>query len=123
MAKKQTFLDEPLPENGKRHLRVIITNSNEQNEFLSVPIDTLRSRAQDTSCVIEAGEHSFIKNRSFVNYRYARVLSFAQVFNGFQKGLLIRKEDISEELLERIQDGARTTKHLANELKSWFELF
>lgn len=69
MAKKQTFLDEPLPENVKRHLRVVITESNEQGEFLTVPIDTLRNRTQDNSCIIEQGEHSFIKVCSFVNYK------------------------------------------------------
>ncbi len=61
MAKRQAFLDEPLPDNGKRHLRIVITESNEQGEFLTVPVDTLRNRTQDTSCVIDGGEHQFIK--------------------------------------------------------------
>ena len=123
MPKKQSFLDEPLIDNGKRHLRIVITDSNEQNEFLTVAVDTLRSSIQDTSCIIEPGEHSFIKARSFVNYHYAKVLNYAQIFNGLQKGVLVRKEDISEELLKRIQDGARKTNRFNNNLKIWFELF
>ena len=123
MPKKQTFLDEPLESNEKRHLRIVITDSNEQNEFLTVVVDTLRNNSQDKSCIIEPGEHSFIKVRSFVNYHYARVLNFTQVFNGLQKGVLVRKEDVSEELLKKIQDGARKSNRLNNNLKIWFHLF
>ncbi len=123
MPKKQTFLDEPLADNGKRHLRIVITDSNEQNEFLTVAVDTLHSSFQDDSCIIEKDEHPFIKTRSFVNYHYARVLNFTQVFNGLQKGVLVRKEDVSEELLRRIQDGAKKSNRLNKKLKIWFELF
>lgn len=123
MSKKQSFLDEPLPENGKRHLRIVITEANERNEFLTIPVDTLRNRTQDTSCVIEPGEHDFIKVRSFANYYYAKVLNFAQVFNGIKKGLLVRKEDVSDELLKKIQEGAKNTLHLNSELKAWFDFF
>ena len=123
MPRKQSFLDEPLLNSGKRHLRIVITDSNEQNEFLTVVIDTLRSKSQDISCIIEPGEHSFIKVRSFVNYHYAKVLNFTHVFNGLHKGVLVRKEDISDELLKRIQDGAKKTNRLNNNLKIWFDLF
>lgn len=71
----------------------------------------------------EPWEHDFIKVRSFANYYYAKVLNFTQVFNGIQKGLLIRKEDISDELLKKIQEGAKSTVHLNSELKAWFEFF
>ena len=93
MSKKQSFLDEPLPENGKRHLRIVITEANERNEFLTIPVDTLRNRTQDTSCVIEPWEHDFIKVRSFANYYYAKVLNFTQVFNGIQRACLLGKNN------------------------------
>ena len=93
------------------------TDSNEQNAFLTVAVDTLQSNLQDNSCIIEYGEHYFIKVRSFVNYHYARVLNFLHVFNGLQKGVLIRKENVSEELLKRIQDGAKKSNRLNNKLK------
>ena len=123
MIRRQTFLDEPPQTCGKRHLRIVITELSQDNELLTVPLDTFHGSFQDTSCIINQGEHPFVKTRSFINYRYAKVLSFTQVFNGLQKGLFIRKEDVSEELLKRIQDRAKRTKHLAQELKCWFALF
>ena len=122
MPKKQSFLDEPTGQN-KRHLNIVITEANSENEYLVVPVDTLRFDFQDRSCILHAGDHSFIKHDSFVNYKYARVISYVQLFNGLNKGLFIRKEDISEEVLIRIQNGARKTKNLKTELKVWFDLF
>ena len=122
MAKKQTFLDSPT-EKDIRHLNIVITDANSEREYLVVPVDSLKYRYQDRSCVLHPGDHPFIKHESFVNYKYAQVISFVQLFNGLQKGLFIKKEDISEEVLRRIQAGARKTLHLRTEFKAWFDLF
>ena len=122
MPKKQTFLDEPTDTNV-RHLNIVITDANSENEYLAVPVDTLKYDFQDRSCVLYPGDHAFIHHESFVNYKYARVISFQQLFNGINKGLFIRKEDISEDVLIRIQEGARKTRNLKTELKVWFDLF
>ena len=122
MPKKQSFLDEPSGQN-KRHLCIVITDANSENEYLVVPVDTLKFDFQDKSCVLHVGDHSFIKQESFVNYRFAKVISFTQLYNGLQHGFFIRKEDVSDEVLARIQKGARETKNLKTEIKDWFELF
>lgn len=123
MPKRQAFLDEPVTDRKIRHLRIVITDKNDSNEYLTVPVDTLKFHFQDSSCIIAPHEHPFIKEQSFVNYRYAKVLSFAEIFNGIRHGVFITKEDVSAELLIRIQNGARATKHLRNEMKVWLPLF
>lgn len=45
------------------------------------------------------------------------------MFNGIKKGLFIPKEKVSEQLLQRIQNGAKLTKFLDNAYKIWFDLF
>lgn len=122
MPKRQTFLDEPTGQD-KRHLNIVITDANSENEYLVVPVDSLKFDFQDRSCVLHPGDHSFIQHESFVNYKYARVISYIQLFNGLNKGLFIRKEDIAEDVLLRIQEGAKKTKNLKTEFKVWFELF
>jgi len=122
MPKKQTFLDQPTEEKI-RHLRIVITDASSDGEYLTVPIDTLKYPYQDKSCILHVGDHSFIKHESFVNYRFAQVISYPQLFNGLRKGVFVKKEDISDEVLKRIQDGARQTKNMRTELKDWFELF
>ena len=50
-------------------------------------------------------------------------MSYMQIFNGIQKGLLIRKEDISDKLLKRIQNAAAKSKYISDEIKSMFAYF
>lgn len=123
MTKRTTFLDEPVTDKNIRHLRIVISEPNDDNEYLTVSVDTYKSKLQDSSCLIHKGEHSFIKDTSFVNYKYAKVVSFQVMFNGIKKGLFIPKEEVSEQLLQRIQNGAKLTKFLDNAYKIWFDLF
>ena len=121
MPKKQTFLSdaEKTPSGAKkRHLRIIITDpDNDQNQVI-VSVTTLRYPSQDKSCVLLPGEHPFIKEKSIVDFKRTTVMSYIQIFNGIQKGLLIRKEDISDELLKRIQKAATKSKYISDEIKS-----
>lgn len=123
MGKKQTYLEEALPTNNTRHLRIVISDVNQNGEYLTVSVDSYVNKFQDSSCIIEIGELPFITHKSFVNYKYAKVVSFQQIYNGIRKGVFLQRKDISEQLLKKIQDGAKTTRHLPNEYKAWFELF
>lgn len=124
MGKGQSFLGN-IDESRHRHLRIVISDADCYNCFLTVPVVTLRKEQRfcDKSCIIEKGEHPFIIRTSCIDYRHALSLSFAQIFNGIQKGIFIRKEDVSETLLKKIQNGAKTTKFLPNKYKVFFELF
>ena len=110
MSKRTTFLDEPIKD--VCHLRIVISDPDSNNCFLTVPIDSYISKFQDSSCIIQKGEHPFIKHISFANYKYAAVLSFQTIFNGIQTRKFIRKQDVSPELLKKIQDGAKISKNL-----------
>lgn len=58
----------------------------------------------DEACIIEKGDHPFVKHKSFIAYREARLLSFDQL-----KSLLPRlkmQKSVSPALLQRIRDGA-----------------
>lgn len=123
MLKGKSYLDKPVTDLQIKHLRIIISNPNEDNEFLTVSVDTFKFDWQDSSCIINSGEHPFIKHKSFVNYRYAEVISFGKIFNALRLGLFIKKEDVSPELLLKIQNGARVSRHFDEKLKSWFDLF
>ena len=126
MPKKQTFLSDVEKTPGgdqKRHLRIIITDSdNDQNQVV-VSVTTLKYLSQDTSCVLQPGDHPFIKEKSIIDFKRTTVMSYMQIFNGIQQGLLIRKEDISDELLKRIQTAAAKSKYISDEIKSMFVYF
>ena len=129
MGKKQTFLSDinsPL----KKHLFVIITDPDDDLNYLIVPITTLKKdinnkpfAGQDSSCILKKGEHSFIKHESWVSYAKAIKLSFSEVYNGIRKELFIRKEDVTIEVLKKIQNGAKKSKYLPAGFKSFFNYF
>jgi hypothetical protein len=115
MGKKQTFLSdyENTPSGPMRHLNVIITEADENLYYLVVPITTYRRNkdgkpfgGQDGSCILSAGCHPFIKRESYVFYAKARKMSYAEIFNGIKKGILIRKEDMPVQYLLDMQKGA-----------------
>ena len=126
MPKKQSFLSEvehtPTGKE-KRHLRIVITDpDNDQNQVV-VSVTTLKYESQDNSCVLKPGEHPFIKEESIVDFKRTRVMSYLQIFNGIQKGLLIRKDDVSDDLLRRIQVAASNSKYISDEIKNMFIYF
>lgn len=47
MLKGKTYLDKPVTDLQIKHLRIIISNPNEDNEFLTVSVDTFKFDWQD----------------------------------------------------------------------------
>lgn len=128
MPKGQTFLsEEEQANNGKshRHLRIVITENDDNNEFLVVSVTSWYNDAhwQDPSCILKPGDHPFIRDKSWIDFRRSRSMSYVQVFNGINHGLLIRKEDISSEILHRIQRAAYESEYIQDELRRFFDYF
>jgi hypothetical protein len=131
MGKRQTFLSdyEDIPQGPMRHLNVIITEADENLYYLVVPVTTFREKdgkpfgGQDESCILPAGCHSFIKHKSYVRYIRARKMSYAEIFNGLKKGILIKKDDMPIRYLQDMQKGASISPYLQEELSHFLEYF
>jgi len=128
MGKGQTFLSESeKTPNGeeKRHLRIIITNPNENNEYLVVSVTTWHEgvRGQDPSCILPAKCHSFIKHKSWVDFSRTRAMTYIEIFNGLRRGLLVNKEELDPVLIQSIQGAASISEFIPEELITFFEFF
>jgi len=128
MGKGQSFLSKPeRSPNGevKRHLRIIITNPNENNEYLVVSVTTWYAgvRGQDPSCILPAGSHSFIKHKSWVDFSRSRAMTYIEIINGLRRGLLVNKEDLDPALIQSIQGAASISEFIPEELMTFFEFF
>jgi len=86
-----------------RHLWVVITTPNDQNEVVIV---NLTSRPCDETCRIQAGEHPFVKKPTVVRYQDARLCSISLLEIACKKNLFLAHQPVSEDLLRRIQEGA-----------------
>jgi hypothetical protein len=63
------------------------------------------------------GDHPFIKHKSCIRYKDARVASLAQIRTLLNGGQMTRREPVSAELLARIRDGARESDFLPEEYR------
>ena len=123
MPKKTTFLSKPeKSKSGKefRHLRIIVSDSDKNNEQIVVSVTSLKFDNQDKSCIIHPGEHPFIKHKSIIDFKRTKIMSTIDIINGINKGWLIKKEDISDTLLTRIQNALKQSKFISAEGKSLF---
>ena len=128
MGRGQAFLGEPdeTSRGGIRHLNVVITNPDDENNVMVVPICTYREKdgrpfpGQDESCLLPAGSHPFIRAKSYVSYRNAKSVSLIDIFNGLSKGRLVRKEDFALCFVQDMQRGAEESPFLPRKLQRFF---
>ena len=125
MGKGQTFLSEEIKtKNGdKRHLMIVVEEKD--GEYLIVPATTwkenLPSGIQDDSCILNIGDHSFINHKSWLDFRFAQSKPSIEILQGLLSGYLIRKEDLTPDLLAYIQAKTETSDRLPSKYKYFFE--
>ena len=125
MGEGQTFLSEEVKTKSgdKRHLMIVVEEKD--GEYLIVPATTwnekLPAGVQDDSCILNVGDHSFIKHKSWLDFRFAQAKPSIEILQGLLNGLLIRKEDLRPDLLAYIQAKTETSDRLPSKFKYFFE--
>ncbi len=75
----------------------------------------------DDSCILDTGDHDdpadheWLTHRSFVFYRKTRCPSLENLNQAIGAGALTTDDDVSDEVLERIQQGANVSEFTPNE--------
>ena len=117
-----TFLGE-LP-GQKQHLWVVLTSPNERGELAIANFSTA-ARGWDTSCIVSPGEHPFVSRESCVRYSDARLVECSHIEAAISKGLISRREPVSNALLYRILQGCLvsedTSPRIAKEVRRSLE--
>ena len=86
------------------HLHVIITDPEDDDAQAVAAVNfTGYEENKDQSCVVEVGEHPWIKKKSLVAYQYAWVLPLGEQDDFVKRAT--KREDVSDGLLTRIQEG------------------
>ena len=91
-----------------------------------VPISTVHDgmTRYDRTCVLQKGEHSFLTEpKSYAYYAKAEALTQKDLDDLDSKGLLIKYEDATSELLGKLQQGAKRSPQLQQIFKKYFEDF
>jgi len=104
-----TFINKPTAEVSS-HLYVIISSPfGNPEKVIIVNLTTWRDRAielNDESCVVNSGEHGFVKTKSYIYYREAKEPLIENLQEAMRKGLITPLENCSADLLSKILLGA-----------------
>lgn len=114
-----TFLA-PTPDCAYSHLYIVIAILSE-DEVLWVSVTTQRDNS-DTSCILRAGDHPFIKNDSVVNYRDADRKSADNLKEGIKRGLISPRPPLTNEVFERVKEGAKGAYFMPMEFLKYFSV-
>lgn len=101
------------------HVYIVMTPTS-YPEVVVVNFTTL-TRFSDRSCVMQAGEHPFIVRESAIAYDFAQVLPTAALEAMVIGGAIRLKEDVSEDLILRIWEGADKTNRMTIRCRKLFE--
>jgi len=95
------------------HLWVVISDpAADAVNILIVNFTTSRADS-DKACILQPGEHPFVKHETSVNYADAKILSKATIELFLNKGLMITHAAVSAALLKRIRDGAAASERMS----------
>lgn len=123
--KRATLLYEagPARDPYQHHLFVILTDPfSPAKQVVLVPICSVRNEFHDGTCVLSAGEHSFLRHESYVEYAHGRTEFAAVIEDRVKKGFFVPKEDASDALFQKILAGVfkskRTKPFLRSDIKT-----
>ena len=108
-----------------KHLFVLVLNNKADKKIvaLSVPVCTVRDASMvDDSCILQAGDHPFVKSESFIEYGNARVDDVHHILNCVKEKTFILHDPVSADLLSRIKDGLLKSKQVKRYIKDDFAL-
>ena len=93
------------PGSTRPHLYVAVTDPDPEGNFVIANI-TSQSESKDQSCVLDVGDHPFIRKQSVVNYAEARITNQDAVSAGARRGVIQYDAPVTPEALAKIQAGA-----------------
>jgi hypothetical protein len=98
------------------HLWVILSDPTKDAQRVLLISLTTAAPHKESVCLIQAGEHPWVRHETCVAYDKAKVVSLDQLYALKNKGLIQLQAPVSAILLKRIRDSAADSVDLAIEL-------
>lgn len=109
VVKRATLLiaSGPASDPNRKHLFICLTDAfGSGKEMLMVSVSTHRiGLPADDTCHLFAGDHPFIKHKSFIDYRNARVIEADKLVKGERQGLFVAMDPLESSVFARVCYG------------------
>lgn len=89
------------------HCWVVISDPEQSDTLVVVSFTTCRGTSrEDLSCVVESGEHPFVRHKTYVAYGRGQSVSNRDLEKKLAAGQIQLLDPVALALLRRIRDGA-----------------
>lgn len=104
------------------HLHVVVTDPRKYDEVLLVSISTMYKLGDRTTILTPSkGQHSFIRQESYVSYHLAKIMSVQGLLSKIGDGTLtLYPSSFPPEDFERIKQGIMNSSHTTERVKRFF---
>lgn len=91
--------------------------------MMLVPINSIYlGMPFDAACVLEEGEHKWVKHKSFVNYHFTRIESVKGLVHNISKQVYLRRTPVTNDVFERIKAGFAKSKHVSEQMRVFYRI-
>ncbi|AFM14047.1 hypothetical protein [Turneriella parva] len=109
--------------NGHAHLYLVISDINPDDGTVLCVNITDSANIPDKSCLLNVGDHPFIKKESAVFYWQAINPELNSITHGIKLGALTQQANLLPATLAKVQDGAKASKFLKPKFHLYFQYF
>lgn len=101
---------------------VILTEANDDGEHLLASITSVPEVGfYDPTCMLNSSDHPFLRHDSYVFYRKAQILRGTKITRLVGQKYYVPREDMAEELTQRILDGVMESDFTPNFCKNFLD--
>ena len=103
-----------------RHLHIVCTEPCGRGQQLLVSVTTWTNSLCDDACVLDVGDHPFIRHRSWIMYRKARLELAEDLDNGVEIGVFVPRQALEHPVFERVLQGICISRSTPYKIKRYF---
>lgn len=99
------------------HLWIVISDPTPSNKVVIVNLTT-KDLSSDNTCIIQHGDHPFIRHESVVAYHYARLICVDKLTEWKIKHYIKSWPSVKQLLLRKIQQGAVDSEYTPQKVQT-----
>jgi hypothetical protein len=125
VARAGTLLIPSGPANNAdlKHLHIVCTDPCAKGLQLVVSITSWTNNLCDNACILDVGDHDFIRRQSWIMYRKARLEESSTLDNGVEQGIFIPRKPVRGDVFERVAAGICQSQQTPRKIKQYYGCF
>ena len=95
-----------------KHLWIVLSDPKLDPDKVLLVSLTTASHLKESVCLLEVGDHPWIRHQTCVFYEYPKVVSLGTLHQLKDKGLLQLQDPLAPHLLKKVREGAALSERM-----------